>query len=123
MAALAVAGTITAWHGTIDEDRVAERDVGRWLANQFAPAGTFVTDYARVAWYAGHRPPPPRRFPTEVLVQRALQADVQFVAVRARRDGFREFARGIGAAFVPASLPGDLQRLADARGLVVFARR
>lgn len=123
VAVLALGGAITALGGTIEPDRLAERDVGRWLSTQLGPGQTFVTEFARVAWYAGHRPPPPRRFASEVLVQQAHPPEVRFVVVGNRRDGFDALARGLAGDYAPLSLPDELGRLAAARGITVFARR
>jgi hypothetical protein len=123
VAVLVLAGGIGGYRGTIAPDRAAERDVGRWLAAQLAPDETIVSDLARVVWYAGHRPPPPRRFAAADLAAQAEARAVRFVVVGSNRDGFDELSRRLAASHARLSLPGQLDGLADARGIAVFARR
>jgi hypothetical protein len=123
VAALALAGTIGGWRGTIAADRTAERDVGRWLAAHLAADEALVSDLARVVWYAGRRPPPPRRFDTRQLVADARAAGMRFVVVGSKRDGFDALQRGLAPQFVRRSLPDELAGAADARGIAVFERR
>ncbi len=121
--ALAVAGIVIAHRGVTAPDRVAEREVGRWLAPRVTADDQVVTDLARVAWYAGRRPPPPRKFAPEVLAAQAHDAAVRYVVVAARREGFAALAAAIGDAFVAVTLPGEVAPLAAERGIAVFTRR
>jgi len=121
--ALVVAGAVGAFRGTIEPDRAAERDVGRWLAARLTADEVVVSDLARVVYYAGGRPPAPRKFAAAALVTQARQHAARFVVVANRRDGFDALARGLAAEYEPLSLPDELRRLADARGITVFARR
>ncbi len=123
VAVLVVAGAVVAYRGTIEPDRAAEREVGRWLATQLTADAVVVSDLARVVWYAGRQPPPPRRFAADDLVAQAMQPAARFVVVGNKRDGFDDLARGLAATYAPLSLPDDLARLAAARGITVFARR
>lgn len=123
VAALVFAGAIGGHRGTIEPDRIAERDLGRWLGAQLAPAQDLVSDLARVVWYARRRPPPPRRFAADQLLQQAAAPDVRFVVVGSKRDGFDDLRAGLAADFAPLSLPDGLARLAAERGIAVFARR
>jgi hypothetical protein len=123
VAALVVVGGVGGYRGTIEPDRAAERDVARWLATQLRPDEEVVSDLARVVWYAGRRPPPPRRFTTDVLLAQASQPASRFVVVGNRREGFDGLARGLAVGYAPLSLPDELRHLADARGIAVFARR
>lgn len=123
VAALVLAGGIGGYCGTIATDRLAERDVGRWLATQLAPDETLVSDLARVVWYAGRQPPPPRRFAAENLAARAEQQAARYVVLGSSREGFDDLRRLLAAGYARTSLPDGLARLADERGIAVFARR
>ncbi|MBX3462826.1 MAG: hypothetical protein KF830_06620 [Planctomycetes bacterium] len=123
VAGLAAIGAATGWRGTIDAGKAAEREVGRWLASQLRAEQTLVGDLARVCWYAGRQPPPPRRLPPADLLASAAPAAVRFVVLGDRRPGFGELERGLAPGFDRASLPDELAALAAARGIAVFVRR
>lgn len=120
---LAVVGGVLGVRGVTEPDRIGERELGRWLLPQLAGDDQLVTDLARVGWYAGRRPPPPRKFTTETLLAQAHEPAVRFVVVADRREGFAALAAGLAGDFVPVALPDGLAQLAAARGIAVFARR
>lgn len=123
VAALVLAGAIGGYRGTISADRLAERDLGRWLGAHMTPAETVVSDMARVVWYAGRRPPPPRRLPTEELRQLTRASDVRFVVLGSKREAFEELRAAFAPTFAPVSLPDELALRAAERGIAVFERR
>jgi hypothetical protein len=108
----AVAGG--AWKGlhTVDPDRLAERAVGEWLAGELAPNERVTGDLARVIWYAGRQPPPPRHFAAHELMLQALEPGVRFVVLGGRRattpvvaqalsEQYREVAPAVGDDVAP----------------------
>ncbi len=107
---------------TTDENRVAEREVGRALAARLAPGEAIVSDLARVLYFAGQRPLPPRHLAPEEVVAMANAANVRFVVLGARRSGFDAVRAGL-PGFDSAPLLPDLAELVAARGLAVLARR
>ena len=124
----------TAWQGTIDEHRVAERLVGQHLAARLGPGQTVAGDLPRVLWYAGQRPLPPRHFDAAWFVAQARAPEVQFVALveprdAGRRADFAAIVQGLGDAFARYDLPPELRDAAERRdregrsGIAVFVRR
>jgi hypothetical protein len=124
--AIAVAiGLVIAWLGGSDPNRVAEVEVGRWLAQRLPPDAALVTDLMRVAWFAGRRPPAPRHFSAEQLLQQANDPAVQCVALssRSQQGQFAAVEAGLASAFARVELPASLRGDAGDRGIVVFMRR
>lgn len=106
---------------TTDRDRLAEREVGAYLAAELQPGQSAVSDLTRVLYFAGLRPPPPRHLSADEIVAAATSPAVRFVVLGTRRPA----AAAVRAAlpqFRPAALPADLARLAAARGLEVRER-
>ena len=121
---LAVAtGLAFAWPGS-DPNRAAEVEVGRWLRSTLAPDAAIVTDMMRVAWVAGRRPPAPRHFAAEQLLQQAAAPSVQCVVLssRSQQGQFAAVEAGLAGRFARSELPPSLQAMAGARGIVVFRR-
>ena len=118
------AGLVLAWPGS-DSNRAAEVEVGRWLAQRLPPDAALVTDLMRVAWFAGRRPPAPRHFSAEQLLQQANDPAVQCVVLssRSQQGQFAAVEDGLAFAFARAELPASLRGAADDRGIAVFLRR
>jgi hypothetical protein len=125
LALLAAFGAVTAWTGTIDGDRIAERRLGEHLATALRPGDDLLADLPRVSFFAGRRPKPPRHFDAAQLVAMAAPAEVRFVVLseRSRRGTFADAARGLSPHYAELELPADLAALVRQRGIAVFARR
>lgn len=117
-------GLVVAWPGSAD-NRTAEVEVGRWLAQRLPPDAALVTDMMRVAWFAGRRPPAPRHFSAEQLLQQANDPAVQCVVLssKSQQGQFAAVAAGLPAGYERIEPPGSLRDAAAARGIVVFLRR
>lgn len=66
-------------------DRTIERDLGRWLATARQPAETVASDMPRLVFFAGLRPPPPRRIEPADLLAAAALPDCGFVVLKRGR--------------------------------------
>lgn len=112
---------------TTSADRVAEREVALALRARLGPGEVIVSDLTRVVYFAGQRPLPPRHFTPDELLALARAANVRFVVLGARREGFEAVRAGLlgldPRAFEPETLPPSLAALAATRGLEVFRRR
>lgn len=115
----------TAWNGTIEADRIAERLVGEHLAGRLAPGETVSGDMTRVLWFAGQRALPARHFDAAALVAMAASPGVRFVVLseRSQRDVHDEVVAALGATFTRYDLPAGLRDQADRRGITVLVRR
>ncbi len=122
VALLCAFGAITAWRGRIDGNRMAERDLGVWLAERLAPNEDFVTDMTRVRYFANRRPLSPRRFGARELGTAAEAVDARAVVLAVRRPGRAELAEALQPRFELAALPAALAEATRARGLVVLTR-
>jgi len=118
-------GLVIGFLGTIESDRTAERQIGEYLATRLQPGSTVTGDLTRVLWFAGQRPLPPRHFDGPQLAAMAAPANVQFVVIsdRSQRAASQQVLPLLAADFERLQLPESLARLADQRGLAVFARR
>jgi hypothetical protein len=119
-ALLVAAGAFTVvanWNGRIDADRAVERELGLWLQSQLAVGQTVVSELPRVAWFAGQRPPPPRRMPRDYYATAAKPDAVAFVVLRQGE------AVGPGPSWLSVELPHELGPAIAARRLLVFRRR
>lgn len=117
-------GLVLAWPGS-DPNRIAEVEVGRWLAQRLPPDAAIVTDLMRVAWFAGRRPPAPRHFSAEQLLQQADDPAVKCVVLssKSQQGQFPAVAAGLPAAFTRTELPESVRGSGAERGIVVFLRR
>ena len=124
LAGLVGVGLVMAVPGS-DENRKAEVEVGRWLAQRLPPEAAIVTDMMRVAWFAGRRPPAPRHFSAAQLLQQAGDPAVRYVvlSIDSKQGQFAEVEKGLRTAFVPAELPASVRGLAENRRIAVFVRR
>jgi hypothetical protein len=123
LAVSVVAGLALAWPGS-DPNRVAEVQVGQWLAQRLPPDAAIVTDLMRVAWFAGRRPPAPRHFSAAQLLQQAHDPTVRCVVLseRSQQGQFAEVEAGLAGSFTRVELPASIRAVADARGIAVFVR-
>jgi hypothetical protein len=113
------------WNGVMDQNRAAERLLGKYLAERLEPGQTVAGDMTRVLWFAGQRPLPTRHFEPDWFVQRAQEPSVHYVvlSIETRRESYPRIAEGIAAQFVPCALPPLLRDVAAERGIAVFVRR
>lgn len=115
----------TAWHGTIDENRIAERLVGRHLREHLAPGETVAGDLTRLLYFAGMRPLPARHFDAASLAAMARAPSVRFVALssRSQRGVHDEVVAELADSFGRYELPRSLGDAAEDRGITVLVRR
>lgn len=113
------------WHGTIADDRLAERLVGQALARRLQPGQAVAGDLTRVLWFAGQRPLPPRHFEPEWFVVQAARPEVQFMvlAARSRRGAAEPVQERLAGTWSRWQPDGELGRFAAARGIVILVRR
>ena len=114
----------TAWHGTIDENRIAERYIGRQLAADLVPGEVVTGDLTRVLYFAGMRPLPARHFDAGQLIEMASAPDVRYVVLssRSKRGVHDEVVAGL-PQFTRYAMPRQLEDLAEERGVTVLVRR
>jgi len=113
----------TAWHGTIDDDRIAERYVGEYLAADLLPGEVVAGDLTRVLYFAGSRPLPARHFDADRLIAMASAPQVRFVVLSSRSKRAVHDAVIVGLPqFMRYQLPRRLEELAEERGLTVLVR-
>ncbi len=121
----AIAGVVSALRVT-DVDRLAERDVGRWLASVTAPSDGIVTDLTRVLWYAGRRPLPPRHLNPEELANAAAASTTRFVVLGARRPQTEtlraQLERTMRRLDVTVAFAPEVVARIESRGIAVFER-
>ncbi len=125
VAGCVVFGGIGAWNGRIDPDRIAEREVGEFLAGRLRPGERVTGDLPRVVWFAGMRPPPPRHFDTAQLFAMAAAEDVRYFVFseRSQRSSSQTIEAELAGLFGRFPLPDALASRARERGIVVLARR
>lgn len=118
-------GLGSAFFGTIEPDRLAERELGAWLRTQLQPGRTATGDLPRVLWFAGQPPPPPRHFTADELRAFAAPPAVQYVVLSARsqRGAVPQVLPQLAASFAEAALPEPLAGRCRERGLLVLARQ
>lgn len=85
LATIAVFGAEAKLYLATPPDRSIERDLGRALGAELSPGQTLVSDMARVDYYAGLPPPPPRRLEPDALLRAAAEPHCRFVALRRGR--------------------------------------
>lgn len=103
------------------EERRIERALGAWLAARLHPGEQVASDMPRLVYFAGRRPPQPRRIPGAQILREARRPEVRVIAlVRSRTSVPDEALRQLG--FAPLELPEPLRRQADARDVAVFGR-
>lgn len=107
---------------TAPPDRSYERELGVWLAGQLAPDETVCSDVARIVYFAGRKPPPPRTLLAEDLRGWARASACRFLALREGRTiGLADDElRDLG--FALADLPPAIAERA-ARGRIAIWRR
>lgn len=118
-------GLGSAFFGTIEPDRLAERELGAWLRTQLLPGRTATGDLPRVLWFAGQPPPPPRHFTADELRAFAAPPAVQFVVLSARsqRSSSRQAPSQLPPDFTPFLLPEPVASSCRQRGLLVLSRQ
>ncbi|MCR9247561.1 MAG: hypothetical protein NXI31_21230 [bacterium] len=88
-------------------DRTIERDLGRWLRAIRPATATIASDMPRLLYFAGLRPPPPRRIDAAELLAQATAETCRFVVQKRGRtavDRAELTALGYREALLPASL-------------------
>ncbi len=123
LAVLCVAGMADGWFSITEPDRLAEKLVGQHLARRLGPGDLVAGDLQRVLFFAGVRPPPPRRWSADELVAHARPPAVRFVVLAGRRPTAAPVEAALADAFTPYVLPARLQEVAAARGVIVLVRR
>lgn len=108
---------------TTDPNRLAERRVGEYLAAHLPPGESVSGDMTRVIYYSGRRPLTPRRFTPEEIIEAALEPDVRYVVLGARRESTPAVTTGLETEFAPFPLPTGLDTSAADRGILVLRRR
>jgi hypothetical protein len=106
---------------TTDASRLAERDVGRWLATQLRADEEFVTDLTRVRYFAGRRPLPPRHASADELTAACTDPRVRFLILGSNRE-HAATVRSRCPEFSLAELPAELPAACAGRGIAVLRR-
>jgi hypothetical protein len=116
-------GMVVAFRGTIDADRAVERELGRYLGAQLAPGNRISSNLARVVWFTGLQPPPPRRFRHSYYSLEAMDRSVQFLAISGSSEANMIWSEQPRGRFVLAELPEALAAGCRARDIMVLLRR
>lgn len=106
---------------TTDASRLAERDVGQYLATQLRADEEFVTDLTRVRYFAGRRPLPPRHATAAELAAACADPRVRFLILGSNRE-HAATVRSRCPEFRLAELPAGLATRSAARGIAVLQR-
>ncbi|HLU39740.1 MAG TPA: hypothetical protein VK081_10160 [Planctomycetota bacterium] len=121
LVALAAALGVAVGLRTTDSNRIAERDVARFVVGRLRPGEDFFTELPRVRLYAGRRPLPPRHLRADEIVAHARAPEVRYLVLLSGRATTPAVCAAL-PEFRPLALPGPLAGLAAARGLEVRAR-
>lgn len=105
-----------------NQDRAIERELGRWLGERLGPSETLASDMPRLVFYAGRRPPEPRKVPASEILTTAERPECAFVAVVAGRTDLPP-GRLAELGLEPLQLPALLSGLAGRRGVQVYANK
>lgn len=119
VAGVLVFAAVQALLGGTEANRIAERDVGRFLAARLRPGERIAGDMTRVLYFAGQRPLPPRHHQATELVHMARSA--RFLVLRSRRPSTPEVLRAL-PDWRPVALPAPLAALAKERGMTILGR-
>jgi len=123
LVAFVVYGVFGAWRGLTADDRIAEREVGEWLAAQLEPGERVAGDMTRLLWFAGQRPLPPRHFDADEHVAMAREPGVRFAVFSSRREETWPAVRDGLGGWTEVPVPERMRAAARSRGLVVLRRR
>lgn len=104
-------------------DREIERELGRHLGILLRPDETVASDMPRLVWFAGRRPPPPRRIGAEELLRAAADPRCGAVVWVAERTPGVDPAALAKVGLEPLLLPALLSQAAGRRGILVHARK
>lgn len=108
---------------TTHPNRIAERQVGEYLAANLLPGEEVTGGMTRVVYYSGRRPLTPRRFSAEEIVAAASDPTVRYVVLGSRRETTPSVRERLEAVFKAVQLPGEIEPLARDRGILVLERR
>jgi hypothetical protein len=101
--------------------RAIERDLGRFLASRLQRDQTVVSDMPRLVYFAGRRPPPPRRLPAGEILALARDPHCRFVVLVAGRTDVAD-ADLAALGLEPAAPPEPLAGPSRERGIRLFTR-
>ena len=108
---------------TTDPNRIAERQVGEFLAANLLPGEQVTGDMTRVVYYSGRRPLVPRRFSAEEIAAAARDSAVRYVVLGERRETTPSVRERLAADFAPVQFPGEIEPAAADRGILVLERK
>ena len=108
---------------TTHPNRIAERQVGEYLAANLLPGEEVTGHMTRVVYYSGRRPLVPRRFSAEEIAAAARDSAVRYVVLGERRETTPVVREQLETHFAPVQFPGEIESLAADRGIVVLERK
>ncbi len=136
LAALGLAVVPRPWHGRLlalivlmsaalglrvtDQNRQAEMEVGRYLQQQLRQGETVGGDMSRVLYYAGQRPPAPKRYTAQELIQQGRQSRFLVLLDNAARREKTAQVRAALPRYRPLELPLAFRALAKERRILVL---
>lgn len=121
LALLLVASEAKLWLAA-PPDRSYERELGVWLGTQLASGEAVCSDVARLVWWAGTKPPPPRPLDADDLRTWATAPGCRFVALReGRTGGFVGELPALG--YAPCDLPPAVAATAERGKIAIWQRR
>lgn len=116
-------GVAVSFSGVTHRTKVAERNVGRWLAREVSAEVGIASDLTRVLWFAGRRPNPPTRFNSAQILERVAAPGVGYAVLHPRRPTYQPVRDALGERWVEVRLPEELAQAAARRGMVVLRRK
>lgn len=109
------------WPHARRPDRAYERTLGAWLRERGVAGDELFTDQPRVAYFAGLRPPPPRRWRPEEIESAITSPDTRWLVLIPRRSGVPP-ARLENLGYREPTLPPALDRAVEHRGATIHHR-
>ncbi len=100
------------------EDKVPEKVVGSWIKGKLEESMEVLTDFPRIAYYAGKSPPPPRVPTAKEFEERCRAENVVLVILGRGRKLFNEFKPP--RPWTVLHPPGEIGKAASMRGIVIF---
>ena len=100
------------------EDKVPEKVVGSWIKGKLEESMELLTDFPRIAYYAGKPPPPPRVPTAKEFEERCRAENVVLVILGRGRKLINEFKPP--RPWKVLHPPGEIGKAASRRGIVIF---
>jgi hypothetical protein len=105
----------------VNAQRLVVRELGEWLAPRLSHDDMLVTEMARLQYFAGVKPGPPRRLRREEILASCGKRVARFCVVVPARTGVGD-KQLTALGFRPMALPPRIARMAKQRRMLVYER-